>query len=411
MKNLSKYLLAFVSFLPIVSVLSYEMGRGSYGEPTIHDWGAQETVTIGKFCSIAHGVQIFTGGEYRPDWVTTYPFNVIWSHVAGDIKGHPKSKRNVVIGNDVWIGMDALILSGVTIGDGAVIGARAVVTKDVPPYAIVAGNPAKIIRYRFDEETIRKLLEISWWDWPDEKIASAMDSLLSTDICHFIKKYGKYEDITNNYENRNLAFSQLKDVYERYCRTPSDINEHLPLLQSLAAQCSTVAEIGIRDVVSTWALLQGLSESSEKNCSYLGIDIVPPLEKPFQLAKVLAELNDIDFSFWEKNDMEINFPLTDLLFIDSLHTYRHLSYELETFAPMVRKYIAMHDTSDPWGNSDEPCYGVNESAYPAYINCHKRGLWPAVADFLDNHPEWILFDRRYNNHGFTVLMRIADNEQ
>lgn len=389
---------------------SYEMGKGSYGQPTIHDWGAQETVTIGKFCSIAQGVHIFTGGEHRPDWITTYPFNAMWSEIAGHIQGHPKSKGNVVIGHDVWIGMDALILSGVTIGDGAVIGAKSVVTKDVPPYAIVAGNPARIKRYRFDEASIRQLLEISWWNWPDEKIASAMDLLLSPDIHPFIKKYGRKEETYFDREGQPLAFDQLKEVYKQYCMTPSDTNEHLPLLQSLAAQCSSTVEIGIRDVVTTWALLQGLSESSEQNRSYLGIDLVPPLERPFQLAKVLAALNGIDFSFWEKNDMEIDIPETDFLFIDSLHTYRHLSYELETFSPKVRKYIAMHDTSDPWGDKDEPCYGVNESAYPPYIHCHKQGLWPAVADFLDNHPEWILFDRRYNNHGLTVLMRINDNE-
>ena len=130
-----------------------------------------------------------TGGEHRVDWVTTYPFSAIWPAVAGHIPGHPKTKGNVIIGNDVWIGMNVFILSGVTIGDGAVVGAGALVSKDVPPYAIVGGNPAKIIRYRFDPQTIKKLLSIAWWNWSDDEIIKAMPFLLSNDISSFVKLY------------------------------------------------------------------------------------------------------------------------------------------------------------------------------------------------------------------------------
>ena len=94
----------------------------------------------------------------------TYPFNALFSEGA-HITGHPSSKGDIVIGNDVWIGYQSCILSGVTIGNGAIIGAKSVVTKDVPPYAIVAGNPAKFIRYRFPQETIDKLENLAWWDW------------------------------------------------------------------------------------------------------------------------------------------------------------------------------------------------------------------------------------------------------
>lgn len=151
-----------------------EIGDFSYGCPEILHWGEAAQLKIGKFCSIANGVKIFLGGNHRVDWVTTYPFSgpklsKIWLGKRR-IEGQPATKGDVIIGNDVWIGYDATILSGVKIGDGAVIGANAVVAKDVRPYAIVVGNPAKEVRRRFDEEIIQKLLEIRWWDWPVEKI-------------------------------------------------------------------------------------------------------------------------------------------------------------------------------------------------------------------------------------------------
>lgn len=163
-----------------------ERGKGSYGEPRVLSFGEGTKLRIGKYCSIAGGVTILLGGNHRPDWVTTYPFNVLWPHVAGHIQGHPATKGDVIIGNDVWIGLGASILSGVTIGDGAVIGAYAVVAKNVPPYAIVVGNPAKVVKFRFDESTIEQLLTIAWWDWSDAKIASAIPFLLSDNINDFI---------------------------------------------------------------------------------------------------------------------------------------------------------------------------------------------------------------------------------
>lgn len=165
------------------------MGKGSYGQPQVLGFGEGACAIVGKYCSIADGVIFMTGGEHRVDWVTTYPFSALWPNVAGHIQGHPKTKGNIVIGNDVWIGMNALILSGVTIGDGAVIGAGALVAKDVPPYAIVGGNPAKLIRYRFDPQTIKKLLVIAWWDWTDDEIIKAMPLMLSNDISAFVKQY------------------------------------------------------------------------------------------------------------------------------------------------------------------------------------------------------------------------------
>lgn len=162
-----------------------EMGKGSYGNPEISQWGEGAVCRVGKYCSIANGVHIFLGGDHRPDWVTTYPFSVFLKE-AQEIPGHPRTKGNVIIGNDVWIANGATIMSGVTIGDGAVIGAKAVVAKDVPPYAIVVGNPAKVVKYRFNPQQIEKLLAIAWWNWSEQEISKAIPLLLQTDIDLFI---------------------------------------------------------------------------------------------------------------------------------------------------------------------------------------------------------------------------------
>jgi acetyltransferase-like isoleucine patch superfamily enzyme len=173
---------------------NYQIGRGSYGDLSVHSWGEDSTLEVGAFSSIAGGARLFLGGEHRIDWVTTYPFNKLWDS-AKLIEGHPKTKGSVSIGNDVWIGSEALILSGVTIADGAVIGARSVVTRDVPAYAVVAGNPAKIIRYRFNEECIKRLLVIKWWNWSDDQIEKCLPDLLNNDIQAFIEnaETGKYQ--------------------------------------------------------------------------------------------------------------------------------------------------------------------------------------------------------------------------
>ncbi|MDT8903497.1 CatB-related O-acetyltransferase [Anaeroselena agilis] len=167
----------------------YDIGDWTYGSPTIFSWDEGATLKIGRFCSIADGVEIMLGGEHRSDWVTTYPFSAICEQ-AHCFPGHPKSKGDVIIGNDVWIGSKALILSGVRIGDGAVVGAHSVVAKDVAPYSIVAGNPARLCRLRFDEQVIKKLLKIAWWEWPFAKIMEAWPLLLSSNIDDFINAYG-----------------------------------------------------------------------------------------------------------------------------------------------------------------------------------------------------------------------------
>lgn len=152
-------------------------------------WADDERIEIGSFCSIAQNVTIFAGGEHNLNWVTTYPLRIAFGHSLAEQAGHPRTKGRTTIGNDVWIGYGTTVLSGVTIGDGAVIGAGTVVVKDVPPYAIVAGNPAKLIRCRFDEVTITKLLEIAWWTWPLEKIEANISILCGENVSDFAIKY------------------------------------------------------------------------------------------------------------------------------------------------------------------------------------------------------------------------------
>lgn len=200
----------------------------------------------------------------------------------------------------------------------------------------------------------------------------------------------------------------LQQMYEAYCQKPSDINEHIPVLRQLANECTSVAEIGVRSIVSTWGILQGLSENSFPQKKYLGIDLQTPPINQLQLVKKLAKENGIDFVFWTVNDMQIELEPVEMLFIDSLHTYCHLTYELETFSPKVQKYLCIHDTSDPWAHRDDKSYHGKYSEYPSWYDRSKRGLWPAVCDFLERHPEWSLVERRTNNHGFTILKRNED---
>lgn len=134
----------------------------------------RDRLIIGKFCSVACGAKfLFNSANHTQTSLSTFPFPIFFEEWGLDIQNVASAwdnKGDIVIGSDVWIGYEAVIMAGVTIGSGAIIGARAVVTKDVPPYAIVGGVPAKVIRKRFSDDTIAALLEIKWWDWPEEKI-------------------------------------------------------------------------------------------------------------------------------------------------------------------------------------------------------------------------------------------------
>jgi virginiamycin A acetyltransferase len=149
----------------------FEKNNVLYHYPINHD-----RLVIGKFCSIACGARfLFNSANHTMGSLSTYPFPLFfeeWGLDRTDVAQAWDNKGDIVIGNDVWIGYEAVIMAGVTIGDGAVIGARAVVTKDVPPYTIVGGVPARPIRLRFLQQTVDALLELAWWDWPKEQIAA-----------------------------------------------------------------------------------------------------------------------------------------------------------------------------------------------------------------------------------------------
>ena len=165
----------------------YKIGRHTYGYPTIVDWNKGVSLTIGSFCSFATIATILLGGDHRHDRVTTSPLGAMM-----DIPDAPEqfaTRGNVVIGSDVWVGHEAMILGGVDIRDGAVVAARAVVTRSVQPYDIVAGSPARVVNRRFDSETVSKLLLIKWWDWADDDIRLRASELLSCDVMQFAKRY------------------------------------------------------------------------------------------------------------------------------------------------------------------------------------------------------------------------------
>lgn len=145
-----------------------------------------DKLIIGKFCSVACGAKfLFNSANHSLKSLSSYPFPIFfeeWNLPLETITQAWDNKGDIVIGNDVWIGYEAVIMAGVTIGDGAVIASRAVVTKDVPPYSIVGGVPAKIIRRRFDVETIDKLLNLKWWDWSVEKIKRNLSAIQNGEI-------------------------------------------------------------------------------------------------------------------------------------------------------------------------------------------------------------------------------------
>lgn len=158
--------------------MEFEKNNVLYHYPINHD-----RLIIGKFCSIACGAKfLFNSANHTLASLSTYPFPLFfeeWGLEKHNVAESWDNKGDIIIGNDVWIGFEAVILAGVTIGDGAIIGTRAVVTKDVPPYTIAGGIPAKPIKKRFDEDTISDLLHIKWWNWPKEKISQHLGAIRS----------------------------------------------------------------------------------------------------------------------------------------------------------------------------------------------------------------------------------------
>lgn len=176
-----------------------EIGKHTDSVPYIISAEKTDRAIVGKYCSISHGVILITHPGHippkdYPDYrVATYPMSHVRKHGFFPRYRLPERRNFVRIGNDVWLGANAIILPGVTIGDGAIIGAGAIVTTDVPPYAIVTGVPARVLKYRYNEEQIRKLLQIAWWNWDERKIFDNMDYFYGK-VDAFIERFYREKD-------------------------------------------------------------------------------------------------------------------------------------------------------------------------------------------------------------------------
>lgn len=171
----------------LVRRYGFTIGAHTYGRPKVRFPDSGARLSIGRYGSIADRVEILLGGNHRTDWATTFPFAAfpkVWPGAQAD-SGHA-TRGDVAIGHDVWLGSGAMVLSGVTIGDGAVVGAHAVVARDVPAYAIVAGNPARVVRHRFDAATVAALLDAAWWDLPEAEVARLVPLLQSDRIADLL---------------------------------------------------------------------------------------------------------------------------------------------------------------------------------------------------------------------------------
>lgn len=163
-------------------------GYGTYGYPTVRTFVREDVhLRIGSYTSLALGATFLLGGEHPLDRTTTFPHRVVLGLPGAGSDGFPKLSKDTVVGSDVWVGANALILAGMHIGDGAVVAGGAVVTRDVPAFAIVGGNPARVIKYRFEPDVREALLEIRWWEWPHDRVERAVDLLAADDVREFIR--------------------------------------------------------------------------------------------------------------------------------------------------------------------------------------------------------------------------------
>ncbi len=166
------------------------MGRESYFAPTVDELGGGDSrVVVGNFASVAHDAICYLGGRHRSDWVAQFPLRERLRLPGAGEDGHTYGRGDIHLGHDTWITRGTVVMSGVTIGPGAVVATRSVVTRDVAPYAIVGGIPAREIGKRFDDEQIAALLRIAWWDWPVETIKERVGALCDADVDAFIARH------------------------------------------------------------------------------------------------------------------------------------------------------------------------------------------------------------------------------
>jgi lipopolysaccharide transport system ATP-binding protein len=181
----------------IENIHLWKADRGTYFDRNVNiiSWSDKYNIHVGKYCSIGRDCNFFLHANHRSDWITTS--SQLLGPVTNEIAemhmgmGHPSCKGDITIGSDVWIGAKSTIMSGVRIGHGSIVAAGSLVTKDVEPYSVVGGNPAKHLKYRFEDQQIIDLLDIAWWDWTETKIKENAMIMWSQDINYFIKKHKK----------------------------------------------------------------------------------------------------------------------------------------------------------------------------------------------------------------------------
>lgn len=198
------------------------IGRGSYlFDFSVNNFGFESHILLGRFCSVAEGCFFLIGGNHNYKNVTMFPFDMkkmVADILGADAEPLPFNRPNhfqVIIGHDVWIGQNVTIMGGVKIGNGAIIGANAVVAKDIPPYSIAVGNLARVIKYRFDAETIKKFLAVKWWNWSLKKIADNLP--LMTDVEKFLERH--YSPVLDEFiqKSNNFEGGGAKNL-SVYCR-------------------------------------------------------------------------------------------------------------------------------------------------------------------------------------------------
>ena len=397
----------------------------------------ESTVNVGKYCSIASNVTFYVNGNHPTHHFSMFPF-------PGEALFSPVGKGCPSVGNDVWIGDGVVVCTGVHISDGAVVDTNAVVTQNVPPYAIVAGNPARVVRFRFADALIDRLLKVQWWDFPHDVVVAHLVPTAACGVEETIRvaesiRENIHESIRDGNRGSALALYRLQNntvlrEYARLCQTPSDINEHLPTLKCLASRCTSAVEMGVRSVVSTWALLAGLVENGDgakedgiegekgeehkrdkgnKEKRLVCVDISAcDMSAP----RAIAACCGVDLSFVQGDSATVSLPESDMMFIDTWHVYGHLIRELRMHSTRVRKFIAMHDTQIDGEHGEslrvgwDPRAQAVSSGYPE--EDIRRGLKPAIADFLgsDDGVNWCVALEHTHNNGLTVLCRRSRSE-
>lgn len=289
---------------------------------------------------------------------------------------------------------EMLGMSGVTIGDGSCIACNSVVTKDVSPYSIVGGNPAKFIKNRFDENIIKKLLDYKWWNL-DVKLVDEISPLLCSN--DFEKLFDKLENIKKD-KTKKVNMYNLENIINDLYNTPIDINEHIPTLLKYASECDHITEMGVRAITSTWAFL---GSAPKKIVSY---DLYNPSRWGGNIDQVYAAANQygLNFNFIEDDVLKVEIEPTDLLFLDTWHAYEQVKAELKMHSDKVNKYIIFHDTTT-YAHRDEPLASEHSDKFDDITG---KGIWPAIQEFLDGNPNWILVEKFENNNGLTIIKRI-----